>query len=110
MGKRIWTYDTCFDFYSRLAERFGLHRSWGTVHWPDGKRHEFESFCTNFARVIGASEKAGPQVQLAWAITNQRKVEGLSFVEAYCRNKTAALEAGFIDRAYLPDFLIGGIK
>ena len=102
MGKRIWTYDTCFEFYQRLITRFGIHRSWENIYWPKDRKHEFESFCTNFARVVGASEKAGPQLQLAWAITIQDKIHNMSFIETYYRNKVAALEAGFIDRSYLP--------
>jgi hypothetical protein len=101
MGKRIWTYRIRFEFYCMLVERFGPHRKWDTMYWPKDRKHEFESFCVNFARVIGASEKGGPRTQLAWAITMQEKVDG--FVEVYFSNKVAALEAGFIDRAYLPD-------
>ena len=105
MGKRIWTYGVCFEFYLRLMERFGPHIKWARKTHPAGKRYEFESFCINFAKVIGASEKAGPQMQLAWAVTNQEKIEGIGFTEVYIRNKAAALEAGFIDKSYLPSGL-----
>jgi len=103
MGKRIWTYETCKELYVRLIQHFGTHMTWEKNQWPDERRGEYDSFCADFSRIIGASEKGGAQMQVNWAITKQEKVD---VDDTFYRNKAAAYEAGFIDKSYLPKTIL----
>jgi len=40
-------------------------------------------------------------MQVQWAVTKQEKV-GAEQIETHYRNKVAAIEAGFIDKSYMP--------
>ena len=101
MAKRIWFYKDCLELYTRLVQHFGPHMEWETKNYPAGRKEEFEHFCADFARVIGASEKGGPGMQIQWAITKQETVQD-GHIPTHYRNKVAAFEAGFIDKSYLP--------
>ncbi len=102
----IWTGDVRRVLYRRLVERFGAFDNWvGTSSPGPGHDENFNQFCDDFARVVGA--KSGDAVKHQIRFAMPESAGGSVWQEGHARtailNKAAALESGFIENRHLPN-------
>jgi hypothetical protein len=104
----IWTGDVRRVLYRRLVEQFGPFDKWERASSPGGGNDEnFNQFCEDFARVVGAKSGEAVKHQIRFAMPESGS--GSSYAGGHAQtailNKAAALEAGFIENKHLPKIL-----
>lgn len=102
---RIWSGETYSSLYFQLVKKFGPLSGWRNSRCPsEAKREAYEAFLTSFAKVIGAKSARAVQQQIEWAVTRQETGASCSLNALLFRNKTYALDAGFITHDLLPTY------
>jgi hypothetical protein len=107
----IWTGDVRRVLYQRLVELFGPLSQWQRTNTPGGKQDaEFDQFCEDFARVVGANSAEAVRMQIRYAMpeTDSGSIWEEGRARTAILNKAAALEAGFIENRHLPNILAYG--
>jgi hypothetical protein len=106
---KIWTMEIRLVLYRRLVEQFGAIDKWKETSSPGGDRNkEFDQFCEDFARVVGAKSGDAVKHQIRFAMPESVRGSGSIWkngghAPVAILNKAAALEAGFIEGKHLPD-------
>jgi hypothetical protein len=103
----VWTYDMRTLLYACLRAEFGPHYMWKGSRYPRDRRAEFNNLLDRLSLVFSTLTgreitKEAVEAQVDWAITVQRELKGAGHVRNFILNKAAALDAGFITRADLP--------
>jgi hypothetical protein len=106
----IWTGDIRRVLYRRLIQRFGPYERWAKSNSSGGEHDkDFDDFCADFARAIGA--KSGDAVKMQIRFAMPESPSGSTWerhAQTAILNKAAALEAGFIKDMHLPNLLAVG--
>jgi hypothetical protein len=111
MAKRIWTYEMRSILYKKLTEKFGPYNKWNNKGYPDGKRDEYMAFINELAKSFSVLmnkkiTKDAVFMQIAWATTEQNKIEGEGHSSVYVLNMAAAYENGFLTGKDFPKLLL----
>ena len=99
MSKRVWTLGIRLRLFAQIVKLFGKLDSWEGYYPED--RQKFDDFCESFAKIVGASSGKAVEMQIRFAVTTQKSVEG-SYIPTFLSCKTAAIETGFIGKDRLP--------
>ncbi len=107
----IWTGEVRRVLYSQLVKKFGPLDDWTGSSSPGRDLdREFDQFCDDFARAIGAETGKAVKHQIRFAMPKSPK--GSTWEEGHARsailNKAAALEASFIKNKHLPNLTAVG--
>jgi hypothetical protein len=101
----IWTGDVRRTLYKQLVKRFGPYSTREKTSSPGRNLDtEYEEFCENFARTVGAKSGNAVAHQVRFAMPETTR--GSTWerqAQTAILNKAAALEAGFIEDKHLPD-------
>jgi hypothetical protein len=103
--RHIWTGDVRRVLYKQLVREFGALETWEKTNSPGkGRDKQFEKFCEQFAKVIGANSAKAVQHQIRFAMPETAKGSTWGrHAQTAILNKAAALEAGFIKDKHLPN-------
>lgn len=101
----IWTGDVRRVLYGRLVKEFGPLDDWEKTNAPGrGLDQQFQQFCDDFAKAVGAKSGEAVQHQIRFAMPETTKGSHWGRqTQTAILNKAAALEAGFIEDKHLPD-------
>jgi hypothetical protein len=91
--------------FERVVARFGAHSTWANVRSPGrGKDQEFDEFCDDFAKTVGAESGDAVKMQIAFGspVTGQSNWDP-SHARSAILCMAAAFEAGFISSADFPN-------
>ena len=90
-----WTFEARDLFYSELVSRFGPHAEWeGYMRPGRGLDEQFETFCRQFAELIGASSATAAKMQITFVVPSRRWEP--NFAREVILNAAAAFRAGFV--------------
>lgn len=103
----IWTRAARDLLYEALVTRFGAHATWENGAWPSAaRRREFDEFCDEFAKLVGAKSGAAVKVQIGWGCGTTGEVGERHWDSSHSRNfvlnMASAFEAGFVTHEDFP--------
>jgi methyl coenzyme M reductase gamma subunit len=104
----IWTLAVRVLLYTMLVKHFGPSTTWEKTHSPGRDLDvKFKQFCEAFALVIGAKSGDAVLQQILFALPAPKdRVWDAPRARTAMMNMTAALDAGFISNAQLPEYLM----
>ena len=102
----IWTNINRKFLYTKLVEKFGPYKEWELKHTPKKNNKDYEEFCEEIAKIIGAKSGGAVSNQIDWALSVQENTIKESHITTWLRNKHIAKEAGFIDNSLIPKAII----
>ena len=97
-----WTYKKRLKLYKALVNDFGPYKEWEILNTPTEKRkNEYDKFCNNIARTLGAESDIEIKVEIAYALS-KNDIVYKKHARAWFENKCAAMTAKFINDSYMP--------
>jgi hypothetical protein len=110
-NRHIWTFATRLTLFQQLVKRFGPYSEWERATLPGhGMNVDYDAFCADFARAVGARSADAVKHQIAFAMPIP---EGSVHFQSPAQAMTtmlcmaAAYEAAFITHANFPELLLG---
>ncbi len=107
-SSHIWTGEILRSLYAELKARFGPLDGWEKTNSPGaGRDAEYDRFCNDIARQVGAASGDAVKLQVRFAMPET--ANGSKWEDGHVRtailNEAAALEEGFIGNKHLPESL-----